>query len=609
MFTRLLAVLPILAWVQDDPASLIRRLGSERPEEREAATRGLVRLGKAARPAIEEATRDPDPEVAGRARDILDELDSRFESAVEFFGRLCRSESASYHRLLRRAHHWKERALFTKDWDEVLAALRLQEIEPTDVWERGGFTTYRFLLRKGAFALASGRKLDLFLEFDVVRAFSRTERTRGTIRSAEVGLRGEVRALHADILKRALLGSGTALQKAVESEPIVKESARFPGVHAVEITYKQLRDRRSEIVPFGFDVRIEMVDHLEGRIRNGRSFLSIESGLDAPRTWKGGPALPRLAAGDTLGEVRGGGGNSSSPMGRGLKRLDLPATREPFHPMGYSKEIPPQAWSLPDLAALPEEISSLRIEGDFLPDEEAKALDRFKGLRILHWCRAKPGDAAMPVLASLPALEHLCIAAERITDDGFRALGRSPRLQRLYVSRAALLTDEGMRHLGGIGRLSALELRSCPRVTDAGLRHLAVLGGLADLDLWTGAPITDAGFLSLERLKKLRSLKLGEMDGLSAAGIAVLGRMPALRELWINYSPVDDAWLAEIGRIKDLEFFAYYQRRDDGRLTDDGLMHLKGLTNLRRLNLYSERLTDAGMQKLEEALPGRYFRY
>ena len=39
------------------------------------------------------------------------------------------------------------------------------------------------------------------------------------------------------------------------------------------------------------------------------------------------------------------------------------------------------------------------------------------------------------------------------------------------------------------------------------------------------------------------------------------------------------------------------------KITDNGLVHLKGLTNLRRLILHGTRFSDAGMRTLEAALP------
>ncbi len=67
-----LALLLALARAQEDPAALVERLGSDSVVERAGVQRRLLALGKAAVPAIEAALRHPDPEVASRARRLLD---------------------------------------------------------------------------------------------------------------------------------------------------------------------------------------------------------------------------------------------------------------------------------------------------------------------------------------------------------------------------------------------------------------------------------------------------------------------------------------------------------------------------------------------------------
>lgn len=71
----LAGVLAVLA-SQPAPArgaeELIERLRSESVEERDDAARALRALGKAAAPALRKAAGDPDPEIRGRVRRLLD---------------------------------------------------------------------------------------------------------------------------------------------------------------------------------------------------------------------------------------------------------------------------------------------------------------------------------------------------------------------------------------------------------------------------------------------------------------------------------------------------------------------------------------------------------
>src|SRR4051812_28856179 len=58
----------------DNAAALVRQLGDEKFERREAATARLVHLGRAAEPALTAAASGDDPEAARRARLLLDRL-------------------------------------------------------------------------------------------------------------------------------------------------------------------------------------------------------------------------------------------------------------------------------------------------------------------------------------------------------------------------------------------------------------------------------------------------------------------------------------------------------------------------------------------------------
>jgi hypothetical protein len=54
---------------------LVEQLGSERFDDREAATQQLSKLGKAALPSLKEAARSPDAEVRRRARQLVEQLE------------------------------------------------------------------------------------------------------------------------------------------------------------------------------------------------------------------------------------------------------------------------------------------------------------------------------------------------------------------------------------------------------------------------------------------------------------------------------------------------------------------------------------------------------
>jgi HEAT repeat protein len=66
-----------LALAQDDPVRLVERFASDSAVERDEATRKLLKLGEAAVPALEAATRSKDPETSARSARLLKILANR----------------------------------------------------------------------------------------------------------------------------------------------------------------------------------------------------------------------------------------------------------------------------------------------------------------------------------------------------------------------------------------------------------------------------------------------------------------------------------------------------------------------------------------------------
>jgi hypothetical protein len=72
-------------------------------------------------------------------------------------------------------------------------------------------------------------------------------------------------------------------------------------------------------------------------------------------------------------------------------------------------------------------------------------------------------------------------------------------------------------------------------------------------------------------------------------------------QLVLDETKVTDAGLVHLKGMTGLE---NWLGLTDTQVTDDGLKHLEGFTKLRSLNLRRTQVTEAGVRKLRAALPG-----
>jgi len=166
-----------------------------------------------------------------------------------------------------------------------------------------------------------------------------------------------------------------------------------------------------------------------------------------------------------------------------------------------------------------------------------KGLSILSGLRNLRELRAAQTNIKGPALAAFVNLEKLDLNYTAFADAGVEQLKGLSRLNTLYL-RDTLVTDQGMKVLGALTQLEYLDL-SGARLTDAGVAALAPLKKLKSLNL-LGAQVTDesavvlAGFTALEELNLYRA-------PLSNAGLKKLEALKRLRSLDVRYTRVTRA--------------------------------------------------------------------
>ena len=254
------------------------------------------------------------------------------------------------------------------------------------------------------------------------------------------------------------------------------------------------------------------------------------------------------------------------------------------------------------------------------PDLVDADLEAFRGLAdlvevTLPDCKIIT-DAGIAHLRSLASLRHVDLWNTQATNEGLRYLESLVQLEFLNLG-GTRVTGAGLADLHGLTNLRYLNLW-WDNITDADLAHLKGFSRLESLDL-SGTPVTDRGIVHLKGLTRLRHLSLyrshatgawladpqalAQVTQLSLRGLAMnanlthLPNLPQLESVDLGLS-VTDAGLAHLDGLTQLKFL----KLDKARLTDQGLVHLRGLTQLKEVNLRGTAVTAMGVGALQKGL-------
>jgi hypothetical protein len=268
------------------------------------------------------------------------------------------------------------------------------------------------------------------------------------------------------------------------------------------------------------------------------------------------------------------------------------------------------------------------------------AYPRHPGGPIVSVCSlGHPPREAIGLLESLPSLEQFTVGLP--ADDDLRLdLSRLARLRsvrlpsqyldvplklppgvrelsldvigrgvRWYVRRpdqAEQESAEVVRLVASLPRLETLDVGRMVltkgwerRLSSPSLRRLSIDGGLPDLsqlpaleDLTVGRADGDA-LKAISRHAPLRALTV--RSSLDDAALAVIGRMTRLQRLSLDHRGFTDRGLAALRGLTELRELRLFGTSKVPQVGDAGLLHLRGLRRLERVELHYTRLTDAGL--------------
>jgi hypothetical protein len=139
-------------------------------------------------------------------------------------------------------------------------------------------------------------------------------------------------------------------------------------------------------------------------------------------------------------------------------------------------------------------------------------------------------------------------------------------------------TDLLLRQAANVPEIQNIVLQLTD-VTDDGMNFISMMPNLKKLVVYGGAGVDDHGFTYIKNIKSLKTLSLINTK-ITDQSLPSLKDLPSLHELIV-----------------------FHERWRGQTFTDAGLIHLKKLTNLKKLNLSGGWASEKAVEELRQALP------
>jgi metallo-beta-lactamase class B len=260
------------------------------------------------------------------------------------------------------------------------------------------------------------------------------------------------------------------------------------------------------------------------------------------------------------------------------ERLEKKDTANPFiDPQGYKAYVDlKEAAFRKVLAEQQAQTTAIRAKAAELENRVAASIDEAALIEQLEKVGAK-FTRAKDVITSV-RIDDLA----KFADTDFQALGKLKTL-KVFSSSGEKLDDRTLAYLTGLTALEDISTNAA-QFTDVGLKQFTA-------------------FKNVRQIKFFHtSLRRKDFNG---SGLAELAALPNLRALTVAGCPFDDAGMAAVGKLVQLENFRTWHTYQ----TEAGNVHLKSLVNLKslmlgqRLRRYggdsnAHSLTDASLENI-----------
>jgi hypothetical protein len=240
-------------------------------------------------------------------------------------------------------------------------------------------------------------------------------------------------------------------------------------------------------------------------------------------------------------------------------------------------------------------LEALFIQQSTLTPRGINHIRNFKQLRALvipDYIQSKE----LELLGELTLLEYLNFGGTMVNDEKLSVIGKLTWLTQLSIGGSEV--SAGLVHLKNLKLLRYLNLNALRNHNlDIDLAHIAGLTDLEDLDI-QDSMVSDAGLVHLSKLYKLRRLNLlktSPAGKITSDGMVHLKNLKSLEELTIPTGITDTGveHLAALDALKKINL------RGDG-VTDKSMSVLAQMKSLENLEIMSRNVTNAGIEKLSQ---------
>jgi len=258
---------------------------------------------------------------------------------------------------------------------------------------------------------------------------------------------------------------------------------------------------------------------------------------------------------------------------------------------------PDTSLDLSPLSSLgPNDLTSITLSSTPIGPASLAPLKDQKSLREVQMYNVNVSEGGLSPLRGHPSLESVRFSQSEIGETDWAVLEGMPRL-RTVSQLSSRLNDAGLSYFKNLPLLEDLSLDGS-QVSDEGLATVSKLTALRNLSLLS-TQITDRGIAHLKELRSLEVLDLRATE-ITSAGLTELARLPNLRKVGLSGKKLADADLAPLknfAALRDLNL-------DWNGIGDRAVPLLKSLTGLKSLSLRGTKVTGAGAEELQAALPG-----